>query len=200
MTKINDEVQHNLDILKSLDEAIEKAEWEESLFLRTARKRLIEIRDEFKRDAHLEKYLTNEDQDIPKTLAARIAKRTGLVEVFVLLYNADGKDLYRWEQILNSIQGYIVSRPVYRFEKDVKAALRAAVNKSNEAYIAAFINEHEILEMSPEKTPRDRAGIDLLTLRDGAIKKDHITRFIHQTGVYEFENEKLIRHSPAEFI
>jgi intracellular multiplication protein IcmQ len=188
---------HDLALLKALDVAIEKGPWDISPFFQTMRDRLIGIRDRFKKEAHLEEKAP-ERVLMPATLFGRIAKRSGLVEVYIVLYNSDGMNLQKWESILRSVEQHIISRPIYRYEKNARAALHAAVNKPNEAYIAVFIHEEDILAIAPERIPKDRHGIELLTLKDNVVKHQNIFRFVHVSGIYEFKGDKLTWQSAAE--
>lgn len=199
MADINLDRQHNLAILKALDEAIEQAPWDTTIFLQAMRNRLIEIRDKFKHEALLDEN-TDENNLVPATLFGRIAKRTGIAEVFVLIYSADGINIHKWENILRSISKHTISRPIYRSEQDAKKALRAASNKLNEAYVSVFIHEDDIIPPKPDKIPHDRYGTEILNIKEGIIHLENIHHFVHASGVYEFRKDMLVRLGTAEFI
>jgi len=197
MTDIDDETKHNLEILKALNEAIEKGPWDQSNFFKAIGKKLVEIRNRFRNDLNLG---VIEETGMSASVANRIAQRHGLIEVFILLYNADGSNIGKWESTINSVRAQIMNRPVYRDEALAKAALRGAINKQNEGYIAAYVRSEDILQFSPEKIPRDRWNNELLTIHESGVMLSNITRFIHLSGNYEVENGKLIRQSSIDFL
>src|ERR1700722_13594354 len=143
MVDKNTDLQRNQAILQALDEAIEEGPWDVTVFFQAIRNKLIEIRDQFE----VETGLSEEDSSSAShaTLFSNMAKRHGMMEVFILLYNADGSSIPKWENILRSISSQIISRPVYRREADAKSALRVASNRMNEAYVSVFIKEDQIL-------------------------------------------------------
>lgn len=192
------ETKHNLEILKALNDAIEKGPWEENVFFQAIRKKLIDAREKFKQEVNL----TDADIELEgeTQIASRIAKKKGLIEIFILLYNAHGTDIHKWQAILNALHAHVLSRPIYKNEQHAKAALRAASNKQNEAYVSVFVNEHDIVEATLERSHTDRFGNELLILREGAIFKENIHRFVHKTGSYEFENQKLVWQNPIDFL
>lgn len=192
------EQKHVRAILDALNNTIEKGQWGDNLFFQAMLKKLTEVRERLKRDTHLVE--SNSGQGMPTTLYGRVAQRSGLVEAYILLYNADGNNIPKWESALQMINKFIVSRPIYRHENEVKAALRAATNKMNEGYAVVFIHEEDIIKPSSDQCPHDRYGNELLVLREGAVKRENITRFVHKTGNYKYEDDKLEWASAVEFI
>ncbi len=95
----------------------------------------------------------------------------------------------KWEILLNSIETQAINRPAYINEEFARAELRSASQKFNEAYVSIFVKETDILTSA---NLVDRHGNQLVTLKDGAIKKENIFHFVHKSGQYEFENNKLI--------
>jgi intracellular multiplication protein IcmQ len=197
MTKIDEETKQHLEILKALNDAVNNGPWEHSAFFKAIGEKLTEIRDRFKEDLALG---IVEETGLPASLANRIAQRQGLIEIFVVLYNADGSNMYKWEATINSIRSQSINRPIYRDENLAKAALRGAINKQNEAYIAAFINEENIMPLPKEKRPHDRWDNELIVLNEAAIQPQNITRFIHVSGTYEIQFGKLVRQGTADFL
>lgn len=197
MTKPDDELKHSLDVIKAFDKAIAEGPWDHSSFFRAIGNKLIEIRDQYKKDLHLEE---ETNPDMPESMAHRIAQRHGLVEVFIVLYSAEGSNVGKWESAIQSMAINIVNRPVYKDETFAKAALRGAMNKQNEAYIAAYVHKNDILTLPEEKRAHDRWGNELLSLNDRAVSLANVTRLIHISGRYEVENGKLIKQGVVDFL
>lgn len=177
-------------ILKALNEAIENGPWDQSNFLKVIGKNLNEIRDGFLNQlgARSQSQLKAESH-----LASRIALRSGQQEVYVSLYSADGSNIQSWERIVANLPRQMISRPIYADEEDVKAALKIKENKVNEAYVAIFISQADILQLSSDKTSFDKLGKVLLSLKDKTINLDNISRFVHHTGVYNYDRGHLIK-------
>ncbi len=180
--------QQSDDILKALDEAIEEGPWEASNFLRVIGKNLHEIRDVFAAESNT---TPGETSGIVSHLANRIALRSGQQEVFVALYSSDGSNVSSWERILMNLPKQMISRPIYADEEDIKALIRTKLNKINEAYVSMYINQSDILFLSPDKTPVDKLGKPLLSLKNKSLNLDNINRFIHQSGTYHYAHARL---------
>ncbi len=182
-------------ILKALDDAIEHGPWDESNFLRVIGKNLREIRDAFANQLLLP---GQEKSKIVSHLANRIALRSGQQEIFIALYSSDGANLQSWERILMNLPKQIISRPVYASEEDVKAFIKTKENKNNEAYVSMYISQVDILQMSVDKTPIDKLGKPLLTLKDKSLSLDNINHFVHISGAYQYTQGRLVKAPLAE--
>ena len=184
--------EQNEAVLKALNDAIEKGPWDKSNFLKVVGKNLIEIRDEFinQLGASSRAQLKAESH-----LANRIALRSGQQEIYISLYSADGTTIQSWEKIISNLPKQMISRPIYADEADVKALLKTKENKQNEAYVAIYINQSDILPLSADKAPVDRLGKTLLSLKDKTLNLDNISRFVHISGVYKYERNRLIKIS-----
>ena len=197
MVKLDEETKNDLEILQALNEAIEKGPWEHSGFFRAIGKKLVEIRDRFRNELQLE---VVEQTGMTASEVSRIAGRAGLMEVFILLYNAEGSAINRWEHAIQSLKSKMINRPIYRDESLAKAALRGASNKQNEGYIAVYVDSKDIIQLPPEKIPHDRWSNELLLLNERAVKIPNITHFTHVSGIYEVDNGKLILHGKPDFL
>lgn len=178
-------------ILKALDEAIEQGPWDESNFLRVIGKNLRAIRDDFSN--HLNAPM-QEKSKIATHLANRIALRSGQQEIFIALYSSDGTNIQSWERILMNLPKQMISRPIYANEDDIKAMIRTKENKNNEAYVSMYISQADILQLSVDKTPVDKLGKPLLTLKDKSLTLDNVNRFMHVTGEYQYSHGRLIKN------
>lgn len=196
---IDPETQLDLEIYHALEKALTTGPWEESNFLRATGKKLQELRDRCRNELYLEDALEFHAGK-NTTLSDRIVKRGGMVEVFLYLYVANGVDIERWQSVLTTITAYSLNRPIYANEADAKAALRAATNIQNEAYVSVYVRAEEILTQAPEAAPRDRLGCELVVVREKSIFPAHITRFMHVSGQYVLDKGCLVRQSAAEIL
>jgi intracellular multiplication protein IcmQ len=175
-------------VLDSLNKAIETAPWHASNFLKAIGKKLEALRD---------KYLTYLSPDAQHTetkpgFATRLAQRSGQQEIYISLYSSDGGNLSSWERIVMNLPHQTISRPIYANETDVRALLRTKDNKQNEAFVAIYINQSDILPLPPERSSIDKLGVPLLSLKDNALDLNNISRFVHQSGVYQWYRSRLL--------
>jgi intracellular multiplication protein IcmQ len=181
-------------ILKALDDLVAYGGWDASAFLRVIGKRLRVIRDEFCESAGGAALAKTK---ITSHLANRVALRSGQQEVFVALYSSDGANMQAWERIVVNLPKQMISRPIYATEEDVIQAIRAKENKTNEAYLAIYAAQDDILPMG-DKTPLDKLGKPLLTLKDKSLSLDNINRFVHASGVYQYSHGQLVKEASSE--
>jgi intracellular multiplication protein IcmQ len=177
-------------ILKALDEAIKDGPWEQSNFLRAIGKNLNEIRENFVAQLGTR---TQEQVKQDAYMVNRMALRSGQKEVFVSLYSADGSNIQSWERIVANLPRQMISRPIYADEEHVKEIIKTKENKQNEAYIGIFINQTDIIPLTPDKALSDKLGNPLLTLKDKTLDLENISRFVHTSGVYQFSRSRLIK-------
>jgi intracellular multiplication protein IcmQ len=176
-------------VLKALDDALDNGPWEESNFLRVIGKNLREIRDNL--TAHMNKNAVRNAEQIQ----AMKELRAGQKEVFIALYSSEGNQVQSWERIIANLQRQMISRPIYAQEGDVLFLIKSKENKLNEAYVAIVVDEEDILTLSPDKTPRDKFGKPLLSLKDRSLNLDNISRFVHLSGTYQYTKGRLIKNT-----
>lgn len=176
-------------IMKALDDAIKKGPWDKSNFLRMIGKNLIAIRDNLTNQLN-----PNSDALTAEShVANRVALRTGQQEVYISLYSMDGTNISSWERIVANLPKQMISRPIYADETDVKEALKIKENKINEAYVAIYINQTDILSLSTDRLSVDKLGKKLLSLKDKVLNLENISRFVHTSGVYRWNQGRLIK-------
>lgn len=180
-------------ILQALEEAIATGPWDESAFLRVIGKNLREIRDNF--ISRLGNPQALEKSRAELLAANRFAQRTDMKEIFIALYSSDGSNLQAWERILANLPGQTISRPIYAEEEDIKYLIKSKENKVNEAYVGIYINNNDILALSPDKIPVDKFGKALISLKDKTLNLDNISRFVHLSGVYHYAKGRLLKIS-----
>ncbi len=178
------------EILKILDDLVSEAGWDASMFLRVMNKSLIALRNDFAAKAEAVYHLQN--TNVSSHLANRVALRSGQQEVYISLYSADGGNMQSWERIVLNLPKHMISRPIYASEEDINQMIRHKDNKINEAYVSVCINQTDILSLG-DKTPYDKLGKALMTLKDRSVLLANINRFVHSSGVYFLEHGRLIK-------
>jgi intracellular multiplication protein IcmQ len=180
-------------ILKALDEAIEQGPWEESNFLRVIGKNLREIRQNFSNQLgdHFEQFKGSIGSNLK-------SKSHPGQEVFIGLYSTEGNNLQAWERLLANLPRQLISRPIYLNEQDVKNLIKSKTNKVNEAYVAVYVDQTDILDVPADKILSDRFGRPLLSLKDRCLNLENVTRFVHLSGVYHYKKGRLEKNISAE--
>lgn len=200
MAKDDDNRLEDRKVLESLNDAIQKGPWDKTLFLRAIGQKLQELRDRYSQEMALEQQEKSMSQDMsPAHLAARVAERSGQVEVYVSLYSAEGGDLHGWERLLHTLGKQIISRPIFQSESDVRELIRSKVNKKNEAYVSVYVKKGDIMPPPGGKAPLDALGHKLLVVREGATTAANVTSFKHQSGKYILKDGKLVRTGDLEY-
>jgi intracellular multiplication protein IcmQ len=190
MTSLDDETKANLEILKALNEAIEDGPWEHNLFFRGIGKKLRDARDRFQRELGLDELLKEE------SVQASVAESDQqFTEVYISLYQSEGANIQKWASVIGSLVGHSISRPVYKNEEDIQAAIRAKDYKINDGYVAVRVPNALILKPYGDKLPLDRFGRELLILREDAVQLDKILYFVHISGRYILSKGTLIKQA-----
>lgn len=182
-------------ILESLDKALANGPWDDSNFLRVIGKNLKQIRDNFANEITAVK---EERASALSSLTNSVTQHKDQQEVYVSLYTTGGSVLQTWERVIANLPKQIISRPVYANEGDVQQLIKSKENKINEAYVAIFINQSNLLNVSADRIPMDRFGKPLLTLKDKAIDLTNISRFVHSSGEYTLVKGRLVKKSSTE--
>lgn len=186
MASLDDETKANIEVLKALDEAIEKGPWEHSPFFKGIGKKLRDLRDKFQQELGLD----NIDIFQLETISIDDSQYT---EVYVSLYQAEGTNIRKWLSVIVSLAGLVVSRPIYKNEEDIKAAIRAKEYKQNDGYVVVKVLKEDVMPLTDDNPRLDKEGRELLMLREGAIKLQNIIRFVHMSGEYLFTNNTLVK-------
>jgi intracellular multiplication protein IcmQ len=180
-------------ILEALDKAIETGPWTESNFLRVIGKNLQEIRDNFATQINAKQNLAKSARETAS--ANQTIQRASQQEVFIALYSFEGNNLQSWERILANLPRQIISRPIYAEEEGVKNLIKSKENKINEAYVAVYIDQTDILKVHEDKIAFDKFGKPLMNLKDRTLNVENITRFVHMSGTYSFIKGRLVKNS-----
>ncbi len=186
--KVQDYIEIRNKLLEAFDKAIAEGNWEVSLFFRNVEKRLRELR-EFVATELVE----SEDNK----LASAIKKRSNFnqenyLQVCISIYQAEGDNLERWKNAIKALAGHSISRPVYRLEDHAQAMIRGKADTKREAYVIVCVKNTDIIQPYAGKIMEDRFGHELLTLKEGCVKLEHIIEFVHENKRYSFDDGELV--------
>lgn len=188
MLQNEQEIQVALEIKKILDEGIAAGPWQNNLFLEGIKKKLEEIRDDFVTKVGLDQHHGRIANDL---LAANSCENT---EVYIALYQSQGGNMNKWQEVVVSLVNYTMGRPIYCNETDVRAAIRLNDRNLNHAYVA--VNVHSDAILSDETGGRtDREGRKLISLSEAAIQLKNIVRLVHATGQYKLVRNFLVKQN-----
>ena len=173
-------------VVTSVDNILGRADYEESLFLRNAIRPLKRIREQAA--DLLEQCDKQQESEGHKTPILE----KDMAPVYIHLFQSQGHDLESWAQLLRSLGRYVLGRPVYKQEDDVKSVIRAKMSSEQEGYVKVAVPA-SLLEISDKASPRsDRFGNALVTLPAGIIDTQHILEFVHGNKRYHFVKGGLI--------
>ena len=177
----NRTVEINQELIKILDDLLVQGEWESSLFLQVTSKRLQKLRGEAKE--LLEKVNKNESG---RKQAISHFGNDGYTNVYLSLYQSDGANFSKWQQLINNLANFSMSRPVYAKEELVQRAIKNKLDPMKEGYVIVRVRNDSIIH---EKTSaEDRLGNPLLTLREKSVRLENVMGFVHNKKRYELED------------
>ncbi|TLY47230.1 MAG: Dot/Icm secretion system protein IcmQ [Gammaproteobacteria bacterium] len=188
MLQTEQEIQVALAIKKILDEGITSGPWQANLFLKGIKKKLEEIRDEFVTRVGIDQH----HEQMAKDLAANSGEMT---EVYIALYQSQGGNMSKWQEVVVSLVNYIMGRPIYSNETDVQAAIRLNDRKLNHAYVVVKVPNDAILPGTTDLVRTDREGRKLISLREAAIQLKNIIRLVHASGEYKLVGNFLVKQN-----
>jgi len=189
----DEKTQAHINLIRELDKLIAEGQWEGSLFYQSIGKKLRDFSEQLKHEYHLDEQTAPPS---PQEMMTIVKQKSGLVEIYVSVYCAEGRTLKKWELILANLPKQVISRPIYKREKDVKDAINTKENPINDAYVIAYITEMDVLKPSfRDKQLVDRFGHELIKLKDNTLKEENITKFIHLTGEYAYRKGVLTKLS-----
>ena len=180
--------QKNIDINRNLvailDELLANGDWQASLFLQNASKRIRKVRDEAQALAdELTQSLTDSKSE------AVALNSSGYEQVYISLYQADGRNLTRWLNMLKGLTDISLSRPIYRSEAAVQEMIRHKTNAEKEAYAVVLVKPEDIEGV---KTTT-QLGAELLMIREGRIQPSRVIKFVHDDVCYCIRDGKLVK-------
>jgi intracellular multiplication protein IcmQ len=190
MLQTEQEIQVALEIKKILDEGIAAGPWQANLFLKGIKKKLEELRDGFVTRVGLEQHHEQMANDL---LAANSAEN---IEVYIALYQSQGSNMNKWQEVVVSLVNYTMGRPIYYNEADVRSAIRLNDRNLNHAYAIVKVPNDAILSNTTDDLPRtDREGRKLISLREATIQLKNIVCLVHATGQYKLIRNFLVKQN-----
>lgn len=189
---MDDRTQYYVNLIRELDDLITKGNWDGSLFYQSIGRKLREFSEQYKKELNIQ------PEDIipvtPTEMMDIVKQKSGLVEIYVSVYCTEGRNIKKWELVLSNLLRQIVSRPIYKREKDIRDVINSKENAINDAYVVAYVTEMDILKPSfRDKALLDRFGHELMRLKDDALKSENITKLMHQSGEYAYRKGNLIK-------
>jgi Dot/Icm secretion system protein IcmQ len=184
------EIKVALEVRKILDDGIKDGPWQGNLFLKGIKKKLEELRDQFELDVGISQH---DHKALNASLLASRDKDT--TEVYISLYQSQGSNIHKWQEVINSLVRYSTGRPIYESEEDVKAATHITDRNPNSAYVTVNVNPDAIWPDSLEQPRCDREGRKLIMLREGAISLHNIVCLVHATGYYKLVGNFLVKQT-----
>lgn len=188
MLKNEQEIQIALALKKILDEGIASGPWQANLFLKGIKKKLEEIRDEFVTRVGIDRHHEQMANDL-------FAANSEMTEIYIALYQSQGANMSKWQEVVVSLVNYIMGRPIYSNETDVQAAIRLNDRNLNHAYVVVKVASDAILSSTTELVRTDREGRRLINLREAAIQLQNIVRLVHASGEYKLVGNFLVKQN-----
>ena len=173
-------------LVKTLDTLLQTGNWQSSLFLKNAGKRLGNLKQEAE-----DLKLSNTPQQTQTTNELNVSKDQ--TKVYISLYQIDGDNLQIWLHTIKALSSYNISRPTYADEKNVKELIASKADSKRHGYVIAIVNENEIINIDPPLV--DSFGHEMLILKEGSITPKNLMEFIHSN-----KRKYAIKDSELSFI
>ncbi|MCK4608483.1 MAG: Dot/Icm secretion system protein IcmQ [Gammaproteobacteria bacterium] len=182
-----EEKEASVKLVALLDDLLSKEDWESSLLLKAAKKRIEALLEEAKQVA----------TELNGTLIATTHEPTKFelkenqVKVYISLYQTEGASIKSWQNMLRSLGRYSMTRPVYEDEAHVREVVRSKPDALRHAYAVVAVEKTAIIDR--ERTPVDKFGHHLLTLKENTVKLSNIIEFVHANSKrYVFQQDRLV--------
>jgi intracellular multiplication protein IcmQ len=178
----------------TLDSFLHTKKWQEKPLLQAIAQGLRKTYDS------LQEHERKKTPDAKELKAAALAEqRANMMQVFISLYQADGFNLKKWAALLEVISDLSASRPIYQQENDVRAVIRLKEQKQNEGYASVYIQPKATLAVAKGQTAQDKAGHDLVFVKERTLRLENIIYFEHVTGRYVLKEGMLVRQGDSSF-
>lgn len=176
------------DLIRLLDETLASEGWQETFLLRSIEKKIKALRDE------AEQLQTQySEETLAKSLgASRGASMSSYQTVYISVFQQEFTDLRKWERTLKSITDYSITRPVYKDEIHVQELIRGRPDPNKEGYVEVMVRNEDVVKGFAGKPTADKAGYELVNIKEGGVKPAGIKRFVLGSRRYEFVDGKLI--------
>ncbi len=178
-------LQLSQDIVATVERMLAAGDWQTSQFMRNLAEPLRELMTKAQ-DTAAQLQRARQAQAHPVT-----ALQPDECHVYISLYQAEGHDLKKWEAQLRSIDAYLVGRPIYKHEEEIRSMIRQKLVGVSEAYAVAVVPKRAIMDNSFTAKKTDRLGFELLTVEPTALGPDNVIAFVHLNKRYYFSRQRL---------
>ncbi|BBB15105.1 Dot/Icm secretion system protein [Candidatus Rickettsiella viridis] len=185
------EIEIAREVKKILDKGIQEGPWQANLFLKGIKKKLEELHSQFEADIGLD-HLKRDASSGNSSLTRPLHNTT---EIYISLYQSQGSNIQKWQEVIGSLVHYSMGRPIYKNEDDVRAAIQLTDRNPNNAYVVLKVNADTILADSAEQPRVDREGRKLIMLKEGSITLHNIVRLVHPSGHYKLVGNFLVKQA-----
>ena len=140
--------------------------------------------------AYTEESLDFSEEELDKLAQTKDVLGPNQQFVYVYLFNARGKMMSRWANILSprNLVEYSVNRPIYAEEAQVKAYIRSRPQSDEHAYIIVKVEKTGVLA----EQQSDVLGQPLLKLKEKALQIENLVTFIYKDEGYQLIGGQLL--------
>lgn len=169
MSKANDCIRMNQELLAVLDTLLATEGWDAGILLQVSKKKLMQARE-------ATQALLQKSEDLSEAEATFLAGlgKPGHLVVYVVLHQAEGNDLNAWYGAIKALEHHSFGRPMYLDQDHAKRTIAAKRDSSREAYLSVYIQASDIVDRPAHRKLRDNFGQELVTLRHGAFEMQNV--------------------------
>lgn len=176
-----------------IEDILNTSDWESSIFLKqsaTKLRNLLVESDRLCKIFAVQKTTAVQKNSISKNIKQEIP--LGLVQVYVLLYQANGDNLDAWYENIKSLTGYSASRAIYKNQNHIEEFIRSKKgNTTCNGYVIVNVKNSDFY--NTEAPAFDLYNHELVVLKESAIKLENIVEFVLANKQhYIIENNKLV--------
>lgn len=189
----NQSSQLNQKVVELLDKLLSKPGWESTLLLRATYNKIKKMRDRVDQIGSSSASAVYGGQESNPSAKERFPDKPGFVRLYISLYQADGSDKAKWQNVLRALSTCSMGRPIYGAEEHVRNYIAKRPRKEREGYACVYVREDKILRTSSARSAQDGTGSPLVTLTVDALQKVEVVEFIHANATrYRLESGRLV--------
>lgn len=175
-------------LIEAIDQALMQGQWDVSPVFRNIRKRLLALRALIQTELTVVQSVTGDDQSHDGLLQAEgVWSQKGYEIIYLALYQMQGHKIELWVNALANLKEYCVTRPAYKQESHVRELVDSKRSR-NEAYVKVWVKTEDITSA----VAVDRFGHEVVTIREGSARPEHIIEFVHDHERYSFRENQLV--------
>ena len=182
-------------VIKTVDKILAAGDWDSSLFLKNVIKPIREMQVQARCLLSGKKpveAIGGEPEPEEQPQVDVLAENE--VYLYVSLFQAQGHDFAMWERQLQTLSRYLINRPIYAEEDNVKKVIRLKENSDNEAYVVLKIDKKYLQKPNAFEVERkDRYGNSLETVKPGSVTDSNILELVYSGERYHYVDGRLIK-------